>query len=37
MMYQSLLDILMQMEEKDKKTFLFFVTGSPRLPLGGKN
>ena len=35
MIYRGLLDIIMGMSNLDKKKFLLFVTGSPRLPLGG--
>ena len=33
--YQGLLKIMMEMNNLEKKMFLLFVTGSPRLPLGG--
>lgn len=34
--YRALLQIISEMNNIDKKKFLLFVTGSPRLPLGGK-
>ena len=34
--YKYLITLLMDMNAEDKKKFLFFVTGCPRLPLGGK-
>jgi len=34
-MYQGLIQIMLNMNSLEKKTFLQFVTGSPRLPLGG--
>jgi E3 ubiquitin-protein ligase TRIP12 len=33
--YQGLLKIMVEMNNLEKKMFLLFVTGSPRLPLGG--
>jgi hypothetical protein len=36
LIYTGLLDILSSMNNLEKKKFLLFVTGSPRLPLGGK-
>ena len=35
MIYKSLIQILINMNTKERKMFLLFVTGSPRLPLGG--
>jgi E3 ubiquitin-protein ligase TRIP12 len=34
--YNELLEIMSQMSNFEKKKFLLFTTGSPRLPLGGK-
>jgi E3 ubiquitin-protein ligase TRIP12 len=34
--YKGLLKIMIEMNQVEKKQFLLFVTGSPRLPLGGK-
>jgi E3 ubiquitin-protein ligase TRIP12 len=34
--YKNLLKIMVDMSHIEKKQFLLFVTGSPRLPLGGK-
>jgi len=36
-MFQGLIQIMLEMTSLEKKTFLQFVTGSPRLPLGGIN
>lgn len=36
LIYTGLLEILSSMNNLEKKKFLLFVTGSPRLPLGGK-
>ena len=33
--YKYLITLLMEMNALEKKKFLFFVTGCPRLPLGG--
>ncbi len=33
--YQNLIRFMKEMDKNDKKKFLIFVTGSPRLPLGG--
>ena len=33
--YQNLLLAMTQLKDQDQKTFLQFVTGSPRLPMGG--
>lgn len=35
-MYIGLIQIMLNMTSLEKKTFLQFVTGSPRLPLGGE-
>lgn len=37
LMYKGLLQIMINMNNLERKTFLQFVTGSPRLPIGGKN
>ena len=37
LMYKGLLQIMIKMNNLERKTFLQFVTGSPRLPIGGKN
>jgi len=34
--YKNLIEILISFDGMQKKQFLLFVTGSPRLPLGGK-
>ncbi len=36
LMYQGLIQIMLNMNSLEKKMFLQFVTGSSRLPLGGK-
>jgi E3 ubiquitin-protein ligase TRIP12 len=36
LIYKGLLNIMIEMNHIEKKQFLLFVTGSPRLPLGGK-
>jgi len=36
LMFQGLLQIMLDMNKMEKKSFLQFTTGSPRLPLGGK-
>lgn len=36
LMYQGLIQIMVNMNSLEKKLFLQFVTGSPRLPLGGR-
>lgn len=36
LMYQGLIRIMLKMNSLEKKMFLQFVTGSPRLPLGGE-
>ena len=33
--YKNLLNFMYELKSKDKKKFLLFVTGSPRLPVGG--
>ena len=35
LVYQGLIEILMKMTNEERKMFLLFVTGSPRLPIGG--
>ena len=35
LVYKGLIDILLNMNKKERKMFLLFVTGSPRLPIGG--
>ena len=35
LMFQGLLQIMLDMNKMEKKSFLQFTTGSPRLPLGG--
>lgn len=37
LMYQGLIQIMINMNSLEKKMFLQFVTGSSRLPLGGKD
>jgi hypothetical protein len=34
--FRNLIKFMCELENKEKKKFLLFVTGSPRLPLGGK-
>lgn len=36
LMYQGLIQVMLDMNKMEKKSFLQFTTGSPRLPLGGK-
>ena len=35
LIYKGLIDILQNMSKTERKMFLLFVTGSPRLPIGG--
>jgi hypothetical protein len=35
MQFKYLIQILIEMTNQDRKKFLAFVTGAPRLPLGG--
>ena len=35
MVYKGLINILLNMTNSERKMFLLFVTGSPRLPIGG--
>merc|ERR1712032_36990 len=35
LMFQGLLQVMLEMNKLEKKSFLQFTTGSPRLPLGG--
>ena len=35
LVYKGLIDILMKMTNEERKMFLLFVTGAPRLPIGG--
>ena len=35
LVYKGLIEILLNMSKKERKMFLLFVTGSPRLPIGG--
>ena len=35
LVYEGLIEILMKMTNEERKMFLLFVTGSPRLPIGG--
>ena len=35
LVYKGLIEILLKMNKNERKLFLLFVTGSPRLPIGG--